>query len=42
MITRSFGYLAGKVLRIGHMGENATMENVKETLHALEEVLKTF
>ena len=42
MITGSFGYLAGKVLRIGHMGENATMENVKETLHALEEVLKTF
>ncbi len=40
MLAGSFGELAGKVIRIGHMGANATIENMQETLHALNCVLK--
>lgn len=40
MLAGSFGELAGKVIRIGHMGANATYENMVETLHALNAVLK--
>ena len=36
----SFGCFAGKLIRIGHMGENAYMEKVQEVLDALQEVLK--
>ena len=39
MIAGSFDVLAGKVLRIGHMGENANEEDVKNTLSALKEIL---
>ena len=39
MLAGSFGELEGKVIRIGHMGANATMINVQETLHALSNVL---
>ncbi len=39
MIAGSFGCFAGKIIRIGHMGSNATEENVKETLEALTETL---
>lgn len=35
MIAGSFEYLEGKVLRIGHMGENAKIQNVAYTLAAL-------
>lgn len=42
MITGSFGHLAGKVLRIGHMGANANEADVKETLDALKSVLQKF
>ena len=35
----SYGLLAGKVFRIGHMGSQADMELVKEGMDILEEVL---
>ncbi len=41
MIAGSLTILKGKVLRIGHMGENATKENVEETLKALDSVLNS-
>ncbi|UZW14367.1 alanine--glyoxylate aminotransferase family protein [Clostridium pasteurianum] len=42
MITGSFGYLEGRVLRIGHMGENATVEKVSYTLFALQKALEHY
>lgn len=42
MIAGSFGYLGGKVIRIGHMGENARLDKVSYTLSALQESLKHF
>lgn len=42
MITGSFGYLAGRVLRIGHMGENAKAEKVGYTLFALQRALEHY
>ncbi|SHF58979.1 aspartate aminotransferase [Caldanaerobius fijiensis DSM 17918] len=42
MIAGSFGYLAGKVLRIGHMGENARVDYVSYTLFALQKSLESF
>jgi len=36
----SFGYLQGKVIRIGHMGENARKDKMAYTLLALQESLK--
>lgn len=41
LLAGSFGEFAGKVIRIGHMGTNATMSNMLETLVALEEVLSS-
>lgn len=41
MLAGSFGELAGKVIRIGHMGANATMENIQQTLHGLNIVLES-
>ena len=38
-IAGGFDYLKGKVLRIGHMGENCRMEDVNETLEALKNVI---
>lgn len=40
MLAGSFDELAGKVIRIGHMGANATVPNMVETLDALEDVLR--
>ena len=40
LLAGSFGCFAGKLIRIGHMGENAYMEKVQEVLDALQEVLK--
>ncbi len=40
MISGCFGELAGKVIRIGHMGENADVAYMLETLIALGEVLE--
>lgn len=40
MLAGSFDELAGKVIRIGHMGANATIPNMVETLDALEDVLR--
>ena len=40
MIVGCFDIFAGKLLRIGHMGENANEADVKETLMALKEILK--
>lgn len=40
MLAGSFDYLAGKVIRIGHMGCNATFENVAETFAALDGTMK--
>lgn len=39
-IAGSFGYLQGKVIRIGHMGENAKKDKVAYTLLALQYSLK--
>ena len=39
MLAGSFDVLAGMVIRIGHMGTNANVEDVKETLMALEKTL---
>lgn len=39
MIAGSFGVFANKLLRIGHMGEGANMENVKETIDALFKIV---
>ena len=41
LIGGNFGYLKGKVIRIGHMGENAQPEYVSETLKALQRTLKS-
>ena len=38
IISGSFAYLKGKVLRIGHMGESAREEMVTETVNALNEI----
>lgn len=38
MLSGSFGKLAGKVIRIGHMGENAYMEKVDEVLEGLLDI----
>lgn len=40
MISGCFDVLAGKVVRIGHMGENAYQEKVAETLEALQGTLE--
>ncbi len=40
MISGSFDVLAGQVIRIGHMGENARPELVWEVIKALEETLE--
>lgn len=40
MLAGSFGELEGKVIRIGHMGVNATFDNMMETLSALTNVLE--
>ena len=40
MIAGSFDCLAGKVIRIGHMGNNSNVEDVKITLFALTDTLK--
>lgn len=42
MLAGSFDALSGKVIRIGHMGANATLSNMTETLRALDDVLRTF
>lgn len=42
MIAGSFGYLQGKVLRIGHMGENARKGRVAYTLYSLQKALEHF
>lgn len=41
-IAGSFGYLSGKVIRIGHMGENARVDKVSYTLFALQKALEHF
>lgn len=38
MLAGSFGEFAGKVIRIGHMGENAYMDKVEEVLKGLLEI----
>lgn len=40
MLAGSFDEFSGKVIRIGHMGANATVENMAETLTALDDVLR--
>ena len=39
MVTGSLGYLQDKVIRIGHMGENAYMDKVKITMDVLIEAI---
>ncbi|MCI9176762.1 MAG: alanine--glyoxylate aminotransferase family protein [Lachnospiraceae bacterium] len=40
MLAGSFDSLAGQVIRIGHMGSNANMADMTETMEALEQTLK--
>lgn len=40
MLAGSFDVMAGEVIRIGHMGYNCTEENMKQTLAALDAVLR--
>ncbi|HBJ2612536.1 TPA: alanine--glyoxylate aminotransferase family protein [Clostridium botulinum] len=40
IIAGSFGYLQGKVIRIGHMGENANIDKMAYTLFALQNSLE--
>ncbi len=39
MLAGSFDTLAGQVIRIGHMGNNANYEDMRETMEALEQTL---
>ncbi len=39
-IAGSFGYLGGKVIRIGHMGENARIDKISYTLFGLQKALE--
>ena len=39
MLAGSFDELAGHVIRIGHMGSNANLDDMKETMDALNETL---
>lgn len=41
MLAGSFDSLAGKVIRIGHMGANATFENMIATMTALSDTLRS-
>lgn len=41
MIAGSFDVLAGELIRIGHMGENANEPDLQQTLLALKEVIET-
>ena len=40
LLAGSFGELSNKVIRIGHMGVNANVEDMKETMGALNDTLK--
>jgi len=40
LIGGNFGYLTDKVIRIGHMGENARPEYVSQTLKAMQTALE--
>ncbi|MCQ4635180.1 alanine--glyoxylate aminotransferase family protein [Anaerovorax odorimutans] len=40
MISGCFDVLAGKVIRIGHMGENANVSDMAETLGAMDQTFK--
>ena len=42
LIAGSFGYLEGKVFRIGHMGENARVDKIAYTLFAFQKSLEHF
>lgn len=42
MLAGSFDCFAGKLIRIGHMGENANIQDMRETLQALGETLSFF
>lgn len=41
LLAGSFDELTGKVIRIGHMGANATVSNLTETLYALDDTLRS-
>lgn len=41
LIAGCFDMLSGKVFRIGHMGENANVKDMSETLSALDKTFKT-
>lgn len=42
MLAGSFGIFAGKVIRIGHMGENAREEKVDEVLYGLQKIYEEY
>ena len=41
MLAGSFGSLAGQVVRIGHMGSNANIADMEQTMEALGQTLET-
>ncbi len=42
LISGCFDVLAGKVIRLGHMGNNANIEDMADTLEALEQTVASF
>lgn len=42
MLAGSFDVLAGKVIRIGHMGNNATFYNIREVLQPWTELTQAW
>ncbi|MGL5352836.1 MAG: pyridoxal-phosphate-dependent aminotransferase family protein [Clostridium sp.] len=41
LIGGGFDFLEGKIIRIGHMGENCNIEKISTTLKALDEIMNT-
>ena len=41
LISGCFDVLKGKVIRIGHMGENANKEDIAQTLAGLQKILES-
>lgn len=41
MVAGSFDCFAGKLIRIGHMGENANEKDIRATMKALFEIIES-
>ncbi len=42
MLAGSFDEFSGKVIRIGHMGNNARIDNMREVMHGLDKVFEKY